>query len=145
MLPCPAGVCLPAKNRGIIVWPNRATVLRHRAPSCAFWQLSESELGSEIGELLQQQAAQQWDKPEDVKEESLLKRGTSKTATRSAPRHANRTLAAPTPTRHTPHATLGHVDPSRGVSAGAFCTSWATSAASKFNVSANCLTTSSFA
>ena len=45
-----------------------------------------------------QQAAQQWDKPEDVKEESLLKRGTSKTATRSAPRHANRTLAAATHT-----------------------------------------------
>ena len=33
-------------------------------------------------------------------------------------------------------------DGGRGVSAGAFCTSWATSAASKFNVSANCLTTS---
>ena len=32
-------------------------------------------------------------------------------------------------------------DGGRGVSAGAFCTSCATSFASKFNVSANCLTT----
>ena len=37
------------------------------------------------------------------------------------------------------------LDGGRGVNAGAFCTRCATSAASKFNVSANCLTTSSFA
>ena len=36
-------------------------------------------------------------------------------------------------------------DGGRGVNAGAFCTSCATSTASNFNVSANCLTTSSFA